>query len=103
LFPLQNAFALTVHKTQSITLPHSTFGQAYVTMTSWINLTLDEYDKLQEIYDKNIRNSLLKLFLFNCISYLNLYWVFKFYSTLTPHENEHLFSSKNNLKIYACR
>ncbi len=37
-FPLQNAFALTVHKTQSITLPHSTLsldesifacGQAY--------------------------------------------------------------------------
>ncbi len=41
-FPLQNAFALTVHKTQGLTLPHITLsldesifakGQAYVAMS----------------------------------------------------------------------
>jgi len=41
-FPLQNAFALTVHKTQGLTLPHSTIsldtsmfanGQAYVAIS----------------------------------------------------------------------
>ena len=41
-FPLQNAFALTVHKTQGLTLPHNTIsldtlmfanGQAYITMS----------------------------------------------------------------------
>ncbi|GBB98754.1 hypothetical protein RclHR1_33040003 [Rhizophagus clarus] len=41
-FPLQNAFALTVHKTQSITLPHSTLlldesifacGQVYIAIS----------------------------------------------------------------------
>ncbi len=80
-FPLQNAFALTVHKTQGLTLPHSTLtldesifanGQAYVAMSrspSWDNLditsfdinsiktdrrVLKEYERLQEIYDKNI-------------------------------------------------
>jgi hypothetical protein len=80
-FPLQNTFALTVHKTQSITLPYSTlslnesifaYGQAYVVMSIsplWDKLditsfninsiktdkhVLDKYDRLQEIYDKNI-------------------------------------------------
>jgi ATP-dependent DNA helicase PIF1 len=41
-FPLQNAFALTIHKTQGVTIPHSTLsldesifacGQAYVAMS----------------------------------------------------------------------
>jgi hypothetical protein len=81
-FPLQNAFALTTHKTQSITSPHSTLslnesifacGKAYVVMSRsplWDKLditsfninsiktdkrVLEEYEKLQEIYDKNIR------------------------------------------------
>ena len=84
-FPLQNAFALTVHKTQSITLPHSTLsldqsifacGQAYVAMSrspSWDKLditsfninsiktdkrVLKEYERLEEIYNKNIRSFL---------------------------------------------
>src|SRR4051812_11743052 len=84
-FPLQNAFALTVHKTQSVTLPHSTIsldesifacGQAYVAMSrspSWDKLditsfnissiktdrrVLREYERLQEIYNKNIRSFL---------------------------------------------
>ena len=82
-FPLQNAFALTVHKTQSITLPHSTLsldesifacGQAYVAMSrspSWDKLditsfnissiktdkrVLKEYERLQNIYNKNIQS-----------------------------------------------
>ena len=55
-FPLQNAFALTVHKTQGLTLPHTTIsldtsmfanGQAYVGMnraTSWQNLDITHFD-----------------------------------------------------------
>ena len=55
-FPLQNAFALTVHKTQGLTLPHATIsldtsmfanGQAYVAMsraTSWQNLDIIYFD-----------------------------------------------------------
>lgn len=81
-FPLQNAFALTVHKTQSLTIPHSTLsldesifanGQAYVAKSrspSWDKLditsfninsiktdkrVLKEYERLQKIYDKNIK------------------------------------------------
>ena len=82
-FPLQNAFALTVHKTQSITLPHSTLSldesifacrQAYIAMSRsplWDKLDiksfninsiktdkhiLKEYERLQEIYNKNIQS-----------------------------------------------
>ncbi|GES97445.1 Pif1-like helicase domain-containing protein [Rhizophagus clarus] len=56
-FPLQNAFALTVHKTQGLTLPHATVsldaqmfavGQAYVAMsraTSWNNLEIRSFDQ----------------------------------------------------------
>jgi len=82
-FPLQSAFALTVHKTQGITLPHSTLsldesifanGQAYVAMSrspSWNKLditsfninsiktdkhVLKEYERLQKIYDENIKS-----------------------------------------------
>ena len=82
-FPLQNAFALTVHKTQDITLPHSTLsldesifacGQAYVAMSrspSWDKLditsfsinsiktdrhVLKEYKRLQNIYNKRFES-----------------------------------------------
>ncbi len=56
-FPLQNAFALTVHKTQGLTLPHTTIsldeqmfanGQAYVAMSrakSWQNLEIRSFDQ----------------------------------------------------------
>jgi ATP-dependent DNA helicase PIF1 len=55
-FPLQNAFALTVHKTQGLTLPHATIsldeqmfanGQAYVAMsraTSWQNIEIRSFN-----------------------------------------------------------
>ena len=56
-FPLQNAFALTVHKTQGLTLPHATIsldeqmfanGQAYVAMSrakSWENLEIRSFNQ----------------------------------------------------------
>jgi len=80
-FPLQNAFALTVHKTQGLTLPHITLsldesifakGQAYVAMSqvpSWYKLkitsfninsiksdkrVLKEYERLEKLYNKKI-------------------------------------------------
>ena len=55
-FPLQNAFALTVHKTQGLTLPHVTVsvdesmfaeGQVYVAMsraTSWETIDMLSFD-----------------------------------------------------------
>jgi ATP-dependent exoDNAse (exonuclease V) alpha subunit len=55
-FPLQNAFALTVHKTQGLTLPHATIsldeqmfanGQTYVAMScakSWQNLEIQFFN-----------------------------------------------------------
>ena len=55
-FPLQNAFALTVHKTQGLTLPHTTIsldeqmfanGQSYVAMSrakSWQNLEIRSFN-----------------------------------------------------------
>jgi len=55
-FPLQNAFALTVHKTQGLTLPHATVsidenmfapGQVYVAMSrvpSWDSLGILDFD-----------------------------------------------------------
>jgi ATP-dependent DNA helicase PIF1 len=78
-FPIQNAFALTVHKTQGLTLPHTTIsldsqmfttGQAYVAISrakTWDSLTLTaldrdsiktdeqvitEYNRLQEKYNR---------------------------------------------------
>ena len=78
-FPLQNAFALTVHKTQGLTLPHATIsldeqmfanGQTYVAMSrakSWENLEirsfnpdaikvdnemLTELNRLQQVFDR---------------------------------------------------
>ncbi|CAB5298187.1 unnamed protein product [Rhizophagus irregularis] len=80
-FPIQNAFALTVHKTQGLTLPDVTValdsqmfaaGQAYVAISrakTWDSLTLTaldydsiktdekvimEYSRLQEKYDRLI-------------------------------------------------
>lgn len=56
-FPLQNAFALTVHKTQGLTLPHATVsldeqmfanGQSYVAMSrakSWANLEIRSFNQ----------------------------------------------------------
>jgi hypothetical protein len=56
-FPLQNSFALTVHKTQGLTLPHTTIsldeqmfanGQAYVAMSrakSWKNLEIRSFNQ----------------------------------------------------------
>ncbi len=56
-FPLQNAFALTVHKTQGLTLPHATVsldeqmfanGQSYVAMSrakSWQNLEIRSFNQ----------------------------------------------------------
>ena len=55
-FPLDNAFALTVHKTQGLTLPHKTVnidenmsapGQVYVAMSrvpSWDLLEILDFD-----------------------------------------------------------
>jgi ATP-dependent DNA helicase PIF1 len=63
---LQNAFALTVHKTQGLTLPHSTIsldtsmfanGQAYVAMsraTSWQNLDITYFDLISIKTDKKM-------------------------------------------------
>jgi len=65
-FPLQNAFALTVHKTQGLTLPHATIsldtsmfanGQAYVAMsraTSWQNLDITHFDITSIKADKEV-------------------------------------------------
>ena len=56
-FPLQNAFALTVHKTQGLTLPHTTVsldeqmfanGQTYVAISrakSWKNLEIRSFSQ----------------------------------------------------------
>jgi len=65
-FPIQNAFALTVHKTQGLTLPHATIsfdtsmfanGQAYVAMsraTSWENLDITYFDLISIKTDKKM-------------------------------------------------
>ncbi|EXX55721.1 Pif1p [Rhizophagus irregularis DAOM 197198w] len=65
-FPLQNAFSLTVHKTQGLTLPHATvsldasmfaYGQTYVAMsraTSWKNLDITYFDLNSIKVDKNV-------------------------------------------------
>ena len=53
-FPLQNAFPLTVHKTQGLSLPHATVsldtqmfanGQAMSWVTSWKNLEICSFDQ----------------------------------------------------------
>jgi len=89
-FPLQNAFSLTVHKTQSLTLPDITVsldesmfakGQSYVAMSrapSWDKLhitsfninsiksdqhVLKEYERLQKKYNKKITNYTSMIFL----------------------------------------
>jgi len=65
-FPLQNAFSLTVHKTQGLTLPHTTVsldasmfacGQTYVAMsraTSWQNLDITYFDLTSIKADKRV-------------------------------------------------
>src|SRR3954451_24776850 len=65
-FPFQNAFALTVHKTQGLTLPHATIsldtsmfadGQAYIAMsraTSWQNLDITYFDLISIKTDKKM-------------------------------------------------
>ena len=72
-FPLQNAFALTVHKTQGLTLPHATIlldtsmfanGQAYVAMsraTSWQNLDITHFDITFIKTDKEVIKEYKKL------------------------------------------
>ena len=72
-FPLQNAFALTVHKTQGITLPHATIsldeqmfanGQAYVAMsraTSWENLEIRSFNPDAIKVDKDMLSELSRL------------------------------------------
>ena len=65
-FPLQNAFALTVHKTQGLTLPHISLsiddsmfacGQVYVAFsraTSWENLDLYAFEENQIHIDQEV-------------------------------------------------
>ncbi len=65
-FPLQNAFSLIVHKTQGLTLPHTTVsldasmfacGQTYVAMsraTSWQNLDITYFDLTSIKADKRV-------------------------------------------------
>jgi ATP-dependent exoDNAse (exonuclease V) alpha subunit len=87
-FPLQNAFALTVHKTQELTLPHITVsldesifadGQAYVALSrapSWESIEITsfnemsikadtkviaEYQRLEEKYNNGIMEFYRKL------------------------------------------
>lgn len=72
-FPLQNAFALTVHKTQGLTLPHATIsldeqmfanGQAYVAMShakSWQNLEIRSFNPDAIKVDKEMLTELNRL------------------------------------------
>ena len=65
-FPIQNAFALTVHKTQSLTLPHSTvsvdgnmfaMGQIYMAMSRtplWDSIDMLSFDFDCVKVDKNV-------------------------------------------------
>ncbi|CAG8741964.1 17304_t:CDS:2, partial [Rhizophagus irregularis] len=79
-FPLQNAFALTVHKTQGLTLPHATIsldeqmfanGQAYVAMsraTSWQNIEIRSFNPNAIKVDNEIDLLSLMLEKFDSIS-----------------------------------
>ncbi|MDW3631959.1 MAG: hypothetical protein QOK71_11010 [Nitrososphaeraceae archaeon] len=76
-FPLQNAFALTVHKTQGLTLPHATLtidqnmfapGQIYVAMSrapSWNSIDIYSFDFDALKVDKNVINEYKRLKLLN--------------------------------------
>jgi len=82
-FPLQNAFALTVHKTQGLTIPNISiaideqmfaYGQAYVALSrapSWSSLditsfnpayiksdpaVINEYEQLISLYNNGLNN-----------------------------------------------
>src|SRR5438876_50322 len=73
----QNAFALTIHKTQGLTLPHSTLtidenmfaaGQIYVAMSrapSWDSLDIFDFDFDALKVDKNVINEYKRLKLLN--------------------------------------
>ena len=80
-FPLQNAFALTVHKTQGLTLPHATVtlddqmfanGQAYIAMSrakSWQNLEILSFNPDAIKVDNSMLVELNRLqHLFNTLS-----------------------------------
>ena len=72
-FPLQNAFALTVHKTQGLTRPHATLtvdhnmfasGQIYVAMSrasSWKSLDILSFDFDCLKVDVNVVNEYKRL------------------------------------------
>ena len=72
-FPLQSAFALTVHKTQALTLPSITVsldsqifspGQAYVALsrcTSWENVQLITLNRNAIITDQSMVNEYKRL------------------------------------------
>ena len=80
-FLLQNAFALTVHKTQGLTLPHTTVlldtsmfanGQSYVAMSrvsSWQDLDITYFDltsiktdkKMIKEYEQLVEENRIKL------------------------------------------
>jgi DNA replication protein DnaC len=72
-FPLQNAFAITVHKAQGLTLQHVTtfldeqmfdFGQAYVSLsraTSWKNLSICSLSRDAFLTDKRVNGEYNRL------------------------------------------
>ena len=76
-FPLQNAFSLTVHKTQGLTLPHSTLtidqnmfasGQIYVAMSrapSWNSIDVFYFDFDSLKVDESVINEYKRLRLLN--------------------------------------
>jgi len=76
-FPLQNAFALTVHKTQGLTLPHVTLtidqnmfapGQIYVAMSrspSWDSLDIFDFDFDSLKVDRDVIKEYKRLKLLN--------------------------------------
>ena len=72
-FPLQNAFALTVHKTQAITLPQTSLyldnqmfaqGQSYVTLSrckSWNDVKILALTPDASLVDERIKKEYLRL------------------------------------------
>jgi hypothetical protein len=85
-FPIQNAFALTVHKTQGLTLPHSTLtidenmfaaGQIYVAMSrapSWNSMDILSFDFDCLKVDINVINEYRRL---NCLNQKGLKEMYK--------------------------
>ena len=76
-FPLQNVFALAVHKTQGLTLPHVTLtidqnmfapGQIYVAMSrspSWNSMDIFDFDFDSLKVNKNVVNEYRRLRMLN--------------------------------------